>query len=127
MHADRPQILAPEGLARLLLEGFGEKAHEFADQFAERLRASGQKLPAALRYGFHFRRSEVRETLVRGESIDSVSDRLGALAEAANDPLRAVVQGVDDAWEGCLLKFTLDLIGTSATGNLGDLRGRGLL
>ena len=27
-----------------------------------------------------------------------------------DEPFGAVIQGVDDAWEVCLLKFTIDLI-----------------
>ena len=44
-----------------------------------------------------------------------------------DDPLSAVIQGVDDAWEVCLLKFTIDLIERSSGGNLGDLRQHGLM
>ena len=38
IHAERPQILAPEHFSRLLLEGFGEKAQRYADQLRENLR-----------------------------------------------------------------------------------------
>ncbi len=131
VEAERPQILTPDRLARLLLEGFGERAQEFADRLSERARRAapggGQALPVALRYGFHVRRSTVTETVVAGEGLERVTDRLRAAAEAADDPLCAVVQGVDDAWEICLLTFALDLINQSAAGNLGDLRGRGLI
>ena len=131
VQAERPQVLAPERLARLLLEGFGERAREYAEQLSEQARlgrASGDAaLPAALRYGFSFRRSAVSETVVPGEGVERVAERLREAAERSDDPLCAVVQGVDDAWEVCLLKFTIDLIGSSAAGNLGDLRQRGLL
>jgi hypothetical protein len=46
--------------------------------------------------------------------------------EESNEPLSAVIQGVDDAWEVCLLKFTIDLIERSSADNLGDFRRRGL-
>ena len=39
----------------------------------------------------------------------------------------AIIQGVDDAWEVCLLKFTVDLIQQSAGPNLGDFKKRGLI
>jgi hypothetical protein len=39
----------------------------------------------------------------------------------------AVIHGVDDAWEVCLLKFTVDLIARSSPENLNDFRRRGLL
>jgi len=34
---------------------------------------------------------------------------------------------VDDAWEVCLLKFTIDLVERSSGDNLGDFRKRGLI
>jgi hypothetical protein len=43
------------------------------------------------------------------------------------EPLNAVIQGADDAWEVCLLKFTIDMIERSSGGNVGDFRNRGLL
>ncbi|HEV3409891.1 MAG TPA: hypothetical protein VG095_06340, partial [Chthoniobacterales bacterium] len=50
IHAERPQILSSENFARLLLEGFGEEAQQYAEQLRERLRHI-----AVLRYGFQFR------------------------------------------------------------------------
>ena len=38
IHAERPQILTPEHYCRLLLEGFGEKAQRYVEQFRERMR-----------------------------------------------------------------------------------------
>jgi hypothetical protein len=39
----------------------------------------------------------------------------------------AIIQGVDEGWEICLLKFTLELVEQSARINWFDLRRRGLL
>lgn len=124
IHAERPQLLTPERHARLLLENFGEKAGEFA----EWLRRSGRPLAAILKYGFQFRRSEVTESVVHA-SFESVSERVRAEVEATQEaePLSAVLQGIDDAWEVCLLKFTMDLVQGSSDGNVGDFRRRGLL
>ena len=124
IHAERPQLLTPEHHARLLLENFGEKAGEFA----EWLRGSGRPLATILKYGFQFRRSEVTENVVH-DSFESVSERIRAEVEATQDtePLSAVLQGTDDAWEVCLLKFTMDLVQGSSGGNVSDFRQRGLL
>ena len=59
--------------------------------------------------------------------MTSVIEQTKALVDLAEEPLSAVIQGVDDAWEVCLLKFTIDLIERSSGGNLGDLRRRGLM
>ena len=121
IHAERPQILAPEHFSRLLLEGFGEKAQRYADQLRENLRNM-----AVLRYGFQFRKTDVTEETLR-DSMDAVVTRTKRNVENANEPLSAVIQGVDDAWEVCLLKFTIDMIERSSGGNIGDFRKRGLL
>lgn len=121
IHAERPQIVTPDHYARLLLEGFGEKAQQYVEQLRERMRNI-----AVLRYGFQFRKTGVTENRVR-DSIEAVVDRTRAQVENANEPRSAVIHGVDDAWEVCLLKFTIDLIERSSGDNIGDFRRRGLL
>ena len=121
IEAERPQIVAPEHYARLLLDGFGEQAQRYADQLRERLRNV-----AVLRYGFQFRKTDITENTVR-DSVQSVIGRIKSSVEDAADPRSAVIHGVDDAWEVCLLKFTIDMIERSSGENLGDFRRRGLL
>lgn len=121
IHAERPQILTPEHYCRLLLEGFGEKAAKYADQLRERTRDI-----AVLRYGFQFRKTDVVENRVR-DTMEAVIERTRRQVEHSEEPLSAVIQGVDDAWEVCLLKFTIDLIERSSGSNLGDFRKRGLV
>ena len=121
IHAERPQILTPEHYCRLLLEGFGEKAEKYVEQLRERPRDM-----AVLRYGFQFRKTDVVENTVR-ESMDAVVERTRRQVENSDEPLSAVIQGVDDAWEVCLLKFTIDLIERSSGGNMGDFQRRGLV
>jgi hypothetical protein len=79
-----------------------------------------------LRYGFQFRKTDVSENTFR-ESLDSVVERTKTRVQNSGEPLSAVIQGVDDAWEVCLLKFTIDLIERSSGGNIGDMRRRGML
>ena len=81
---------------------------------------------AVLRYGFQFRKTDVTENTFR-ESMDTVTARTKTRVQNSGEPLSAVIQGVDDAWEVCLLKFTIDLIEKSSGGNIGDFRRRGLL
>jgi hypothetical protein len=121
IHAERPQILTPEHYCRLLLEGFGEKAAKYAELLRERTRDM-----AVLRYGFQFRKTDVVENRVR-DTMEAVVERTRRQVEGSDEPLSAVIQGVDDAWEVCLLKFTIDLIERSSGNNLGDFRRRGLV
>ncbi len=121
IHADRPQILTPEHFSRLLLEGFGDKAQRYVDQLREQARNF-----AVLRYGFQFRKTDVTERMFR-DPLDAVIARTKSQVEDMEEPLSAIIQGVDDAWEVCLLKFTIDLIERSSGGNIGDFRKRGLI
>jgi hypothetical protein len=120
LHVDRPQILTPGYFPRTLLEGFGDRAEEFVDW----LRVHGRDL-AIIQYGFQFRKTGVSETLIHSP-IDEVLDRLQEKAEKSEDPMCAVLRGVDEGWEVCLLKFAVDLIQQSAGRNLDDFRKRGL-
>ena len=121
IQAERPQILTPEHFSRLLLEGFGEKAQNYIEQLRERMHTM-----AVLRYGFQFRKTDVSERLFR-DPLDAVIARTKSQVQDMNEPLSAVIHGVDDAWEVCLLKFTIDMIERSAGGNIGDFRKRGLI
>lgn len=121
IHAQRPELVTPDSFAKLLLDGFGEKAEKYADavsQFAAQI--------AILKYGFSFRKDEVRRYEVTG-GLAEVSSRVREEVELKNDPLAAVLTGVDDGWEVCLLKFTLDMVLASGGENVRDLRRQGLL
>src|SRR2546428_13127212 len=121
IHADRPQILTPEHFSRLLLEGFGDKAQRYADQLRERFHDM-----AVLRYGFQFRKTDVTEETLR-DSIDAVISRTKRQVENGNELLSAVIHGGDDAWEVCMLKFTIDLIERSSGGKGRAFRKGGLI
>ena len=121
VHAERPQIVTPGHYSKFLLEGFGDKGREFADWLEQH--AEGLSI---LKYGFQFRRTDVAEEILQC-SVEAASKRIQGTSEFSEEPLSAVIQGVDDAWEVCLLKFTVDLIQQSAPGNLGDFRKRGLI
>ena len=61
------------------------------------------------------------------EPFEAVKGRLVDEVRASGDPLRAVVEGVDDAWEVCLLKFTVEMVQKSHEINIFDFRRKGLL
>lgn len=121
LHAERPSIIAPSHFRRSLLDGFGERAEEFVRWMQE----NAQDM-AVLKYGFQFRKSDVTENVVRSSAAE-VLTRLREEVDRAEDPLAAIIQGVDEGWEVCLLKFATDMIQESAGDNLGDFRRRGLL
>ena len=121
LHADKPQIIAPGHLQRLLLDGFGERAEQYMDW----LQHNAGHL-AVLKYGFQFRKTDVTESIVHspvGEVIQRIKDQI----DYAEDPLSAIIQGIDEGWEISLLKFASDLIQESSGSNMGEFRRRGLL
>src|SRR6516164_1306142 len=119
IQADRPQIITAAHLSRLSLEGFGEKARVFAEMLQNRN-------SALLKYGFQIRKDDLSESLVH-DSIDAVLDRVTNQGPAALRSSSAVIHGVDEGWEVCLLKFTIEMMHQSAGGNIQDFRRRGLL
>ena len=125
VEAIKPRLVKPEGFSNIEFEGFGGKSREHFERLVEKLREAGQDL-AFLNYGFQFRRGEVREELVH-ESLDAVRDRVLEDARAMGNPAQAVIEGVDDAWEISILKFTLEMIQHSLPINRFDFQRRGLL
>ncbi|MBW0000527.1 MAG: hypothetical protein JO015_15620 [Verrucomicrobia bacterium] len=117
--AERPRILTPEHASRLLLDGFGEDAQQFA-------RLLQSRHAALLKYGFEIRKSDLSDVLVH-DSLESVLERVDRQIPQAERSGSAVIQGVEEGWEICLLKFTFDLIQLSAGTNIFDLKRRGLL
>ena len=79
-----------------------------------------------LKYGFSFRKYKVREDIIN-EPFNEVRDKVIDRANESSIPLAAVIDGVDDAWEVCLLRFTVEMIGKSQGINVFDFKRRGLL
>ena len=120
IHAERPRILAPQYVSRMLLEGFGERAREFAGWMEE------QKDFHILRYGFSLRKTDLSEQLLR-EPKEELLHRIEGEIRRDGDPIDALIEGIDDAWEVCLMKFTMDLIQRSAGPNVAEWKRLGLL
>lgn len=121
IEAEKPLILRPEFGAQFDFEGFGPEAAAFGDFLLHNL-----KKLAILKYGFKFRKGEISEQVVH-EPMDHVCGKLLTDIRTTGNPMRAVIQGVDDTWEICLLKFTVEMIEKSCNINLFDFKRRGLI
>ena len=119
--AQRPRILRPEGYEDLHFDGFGEQAEAFKEWFKN----SGGDL-AFLKYGFNFSKHNVTESVIH-EGIQDVCDSVLKDIRSSGNPLRALIQGVDDTWEISLLKFSMEMIQQSHGINVFDFERRGLL
>lgn len=121
IEAERPRIMSPHHFSRLLLEGFGESARDFTDWFEHNPQAL-----RILRYGFQLRKTDVEQNVVR-DSMEAVLGRLEGDLQAGNDPGAALIAGVEEGWEVCLLKFTMDMIQRSSGENIDEWKRRGLI
>jgi hypothetical protein len=119
IQADRPQILTAENIAKLTLEGFGDKARKFAEMLQSRN-------ASMLKYGFQIRKDDLSESLVH-DSVEAVLERVTSQVPESLRSTSAVIHGVDEGWEVCLLKFTVEMIQQSAGRNIQDFRRKGLL
>jgi hypothetical protein len=121
LQAERPRIVTPEHYAKIMLEGFGDKAREFADWLEEH----GEDLKF-LRYGFQFTKSNLREEIVSGR-LEQIVAEASRDARSAGETRRAVIESVDDAWEVSLLKLAVETARRSSGANVEEWRKRGLI
>jgi hypothetical protein len=125
VEAMRPRILRPDAYREVELEGFNDDARRRLDSLIEKFRSEGKSL-AFLQYGFQFRRTQVTEEIVH-DSMEAVRARVLEDLRRTGNPARAVIEGVDDAWEVCLFKFAFEMILSSQEINAFDFKRRGLL
>ena len=120
VRAARPEILTPNASLENLLDGFGEQAQAYAAW----LRRHEAEL-MILRYGFGITKEHVGEEIVTG-GLDQVAFQVRDQVAAAADPLAAVLVGVDQPWEVCLVKLMVDVVQSSAPANFRTLRSHGI-
>lgn len=125
VEAQRPRILRPESYRDVELEGFDPSARDRFDKMVEKFRDEGRNL-AFLQYGFQFRRGHVHEEIVH-DSMDAVRERVLDDNRRTGNPALAIIEGVDDAWEISILKFSFEMIMHSHEINAFDLKRRGLI
>ena len=116
LKALKPEIILPQSLGQMDLEEFGQDAKQYADWLAEH----GGELKI-LQYGFRIQKQEIKEYIVT-DHLDNVMERIKSEVAAKDDPLSAVLVGVDSPWEVCLLKLMVDLVQHSAKDNMFDIQ-----
>ncbi len=113
-----PRLLLPEELSTQELEGFGKEAHnylEFLRKHASRVRI--------LRYSYRLRRESYSETLV-SDPLEAVQKRAEAVFKMQKNPYAALVTGVDEPWDVCLLHLFARLVQASVPRTLRALEQR---
>ena len=125
IEAQRPRIMRPEAYRNVELEGFDESAKARFDKMIEHFEREGKNL-AFLQYGFQFKRGKVHEEIIH-DSLETVRERVLEDYRRTGDPALAVIEGVDDAWEISILKFSFEMIMHSQEINTFDFKRRGLI
>lgn len=117
IHAFRPQIVTPSSFMESLLEGFDE---EQAGAYLSWLREHEQDL-LILKYGFKIRKEAI-QTHVINDKLELVVDRLRDEIAEKGGGLQALIRGVEEPWEVCLIKLMTELVQRSSALNARDLR-----
>ena len=120
MKASRPQIITPEAYSRTFLDGFGEEAGRYVEWLKEH-----EKDIRILQYGYRLSQEAFSEHVVT-DNVRAVVNRVKEEVEARHDPFTAVVVGVDDPWDVCLIKLFWEVIQNSARFNIQQISQRRL-
>jgi len=76
-----------------------------------------------LRYGYTLKQEAFSEQVLT-DTPEAVLERVAREAAAKNDPFAAVVKGVDDPWDVCLVRLFWAVIQNSAQANIRELHER---
>jgi len=118
MQAHRPQIIMPSAYSPLEMDGFGEEARRYLEWLRE-----NEDNVRVLRYGYTLKQESFSEQVV-SDNLMAVLERVKAEAAGKNDPFAAIIKGVDDPWDVCLVRLFWQTIQQSAPFNLRELHER---
>lgn len=118
MQAQQPQIITPESYATNLLEGFGVEA----SRYVEWLREHEDDL-RILQYGYQLKQESFSENVIN-DSINNVVERIIKDESSGGGASSAVIVGVDEPWDVCLVKLFWEVVRSSAATNIRQLNER---
>ena len=116
LKALKPSIITPQALGQMDINDFGDEARKYGEWLKEN--AGDLRI---LQYGFRLEKKELKEYVV-SDHLDNVLDRVEQDVKSKEDPFSAVLLGVDDPWEVCLLKLMVELVQHSASENIQDIQ-----
>lgn len=121
VEAFRPQIITPATLQQSPLDGFGPDAQQYLDWLKE----NAADL-VMLRYGFQIKKEDLRQYTVH-ETLPTVIGQIQQTVKDKDDPLSAIVVGVESPWEVSLMKLMVDVMQKSVMANVTDFQKKNLL
>ena len=120
LQANKPEIITPERYVKDEFEGFGEIAqryYEFLKQHEDELKI--------LKYGYCLKQEAFSEQIVT-DSMDAVAERVIGEVKSGNRPFDAVISGVDDPRDDCLMQFFWLHTKASVAHNMEDFKNAGM-
>lgn len=114
--AYRPQLITTDMMESSPLEGFD---HPAASEYLDWLRQHERDM-AVLKYGFRIRKEAFQEHHI-SDKLDAVVARVQKSLRQKDEPMSALVVGVDDPWEVCLLRMLMEVMQGSVQHNAREL------
>lgn len=115
--AQRPRIVTPYYLTRL--EGFSEQAGKYFQAMAAKFLDEP---------GIFYRyKNEPKEMNIVSEPTATLINKLNERIEEENNPLSAIIKGVEELWDVSLMIFIYELTRGSVYTNITDFQRRGFL
>jgi len=115
--AERPRIVTPSYLTSL--EGFSEQASKY-------LQTMAAKFPDEPGIFYRYK-NEPKEMNIVSEPIAALINKLNERIEEENNPLSAIIKGVEELWDVSLMIFIYELTRGSVYANITDFQRRGFL
>ena len=115
MQMFKPQLLMPSAYAKTELEGFGEEAEKYLEWLKE-----NEQDVRVLRYGYTLKQEAFSEEVVT-DSMEAVSERVVKAVAAGGDAFAAVVAGVDEPWDVCLVRLFWLMVQNSSGPNIMEM------
>ena len=118
MQASQPQIITPQAYSKTLLEGFGEEAGKYVEWLKDHERDI-----RILQYGYRLKQESFSEHII-SDTKEAVVARVEKEVKAKDDAMSALVVGVDDPWDVCLIKLFWEVVQSSAHTNVQQMAQR---
>lgn len=115
IEASKPALIIPSHLAETEMEGFGPEARRFIEYLREH-----DDSARILQYGYKLKQESFSEQVVH-DSMASVLERMVDDVKKRGNGFEAVVKGVDDPWDVCLVQLFWMEINASAPKNIREL------
>jgi len=113
MVASQPKIITPDSVTKEILENFGTEAQ----RYVEWMRQQNIRI---LQYGCTLRKEEYNEH-VATSNLKTIVEQVKDEVAKKDDPLRAIVVGVDKPWDVCLIKLFSEVVNQSARANVTEM------